>query len=60
MEQMERIVFNDYVDATLAGFFMFVVLTILVFGVRTILAARASGSPSAHETPFVAAPAAQA
>lgn len=56
MEQMERIVFNDYVDAALAGFFMVVVLSVLVFGIRTVLAARASGTPSAKESPFVPMP----
>ncbi|HEU4776606.1 MAG TPA: carbon starvation CstA family protein, partial [Telluria sp.] len=54
MEQMHRIVFNDYVDATLAGFFIVVVLAVLGFGIRTILAARANGAPSAQESPFVA------
>jgi len=60
MEQMHRIVFNDYVDASLAAFFIVVVLAVLGFGIRTILAARASGSPSAKESPFVAQPMAQA
>jgi len=54
IEQMERIIFNDYVNATLAGFFMFVVLAVLVYGVRTVMAARASNSPTAKETPYVA------
>jgi carbon starvation protein len=53
MAEMQRIVFNDYVDAALAGFFMLVVLAVLVFGIRTVLAARASSTPSARETPFV-------
>jgi carbon starvation protein len=56
IEQMERIIFNDYVNATLAGFFMFVVLAVLVYGVRTVMAARASSSPTAKETPYVAMP----
>ena len=56
MEQMQRIVFNDFVDATLAGFFMLVVLSVLVFGVRTVMAARGSGTPSAKESPFVPMP----
>ncbi|SHH10902.1 carbon starvation CstA family protein [Massilia sp. CF038] len=60
MEQMQRIVFNDYVDASLAGFFMVVVLAVLVFGIKTVLAARANGSPSAKESPFVLQPMAQA
>jgi carbon starvation protein len=54
MAQMERIVFNDYLDAGLAGFFMVVLLSVLVFGVRTVLAARATAAPSARESAFVA------
>jgi carbon starvation protein CstA len=54
MDQMHRIVFNDYVDASLAGFFILVVLAVLGFGIRTILAARASAAPSAKESPFIA------
>jgi carbon starvation protein len=56
IQQMERIIFNDYVNATLAGFFIFVVLAVLVYGVRTVLAARASSGPTAKETPYVAMP----
>jgi len=59
LDQMGRIVFNDYVDATLAGFFMVVVLAVLYYGVRTVLDARNNNSPTVHESPFVAAPAAQ-
>jgi carbon starvation protein len=54
MAQMHQIVFNDYLDASLAGFFMFVVLSVLFFGARTVLKARANASPSSMETPFVA------
>jgi carbon starvation protein len=53
MEQMRQIVFNDYLDAGLAGFFMLVVLAVLGFGIRTVLAARANAVPSSKETPFV-------
>lgn len=56
IEQMERIIFNDYVNATLAGFFIFVVLAVLLYGVRTVMAARASSVPTAKETPYVATP----
>ena len=52
MEQMERIVFNDYLDAGLAMFFMVVVVSVLVFGVRSAMAARANAKPSTQETPF--------
>ncbi|MGG7603209.1 carbon starvation CstA family protein [Massilia sp. BKSP1R2A-1] len=59
VEQMERIIFNDYVDATLAGFFILVVLAVVFYGIRTILASRASSGPTAKETPYVAMSGAQ-
>lgn len=51
--QMQQIIFNDQLDASLAGFFILVVLSVLVFGMRTVLAARASDKPSANESPRV-------
>ncbi|VVE63525.1 carbon starvation protein A [Pandoraea captiosa] len=57
--QMQQIVFNDYVDATLAGVFMFVVVSVAVFGLRTILVARRNNKPTAKETPFEPMPAGQ-
>jgi carbon starvation protein len=59
MAQMQQIVFNDYLDAGLAAFFMFVVLAVLVAGVRKSMAAYANAKPSTLETPFEAAPLAQ-
>jgi len=56
---MERIIFNDYVNASLAGFFIFVVLAVLFYGLRTVMAARQSNTPTAKESPYVAMPAAQ-
>jgi carbon starvation protein CstA len=56
--QMQQIVFNDYLDASLSGFFMFVVVAVLIAGVMTVLKARHHGAPSAQESPFVPAPAA--
>ena len=58
--QMKQIVFNDYLDASLAGFFIFVVLAVLIAGVMTVLKARGHGAPSAKETPFVPSSIAQA
>ncbi|WP_374620282.1 carbon starvation CstA family protein [Pandoraea sp.] len=55
--QMQQIVFNDYVDATLAGVFMFVVVAVAAFGLRTILVARRANKPTARETPFESMPA---
>ncbi|MFS2007535.1 carbon starvation CstA family protein [Duganella sp. CT11-25] len=54
--QMHQIIFNDYLDASLAGFFVIVVLSVLVFGVRTVLAARANDKPTAQESPMVLTP----
>jgi len=59
LAEMRRIIFNDYVDATLAGFFMVVVLAVLFYGIKTVIAARNSASPTVKESPFVAAPTAQ-
>jgi carbon starvation protein len=57
--QMRQIIFNDYVDASMAGFFMIVVLAVLFYGVRTAMRARRDNLPSSQETPFVASPVVQ-
>jgi len=57
IDQMQQIIFNDYIDAALAGFFIAVVLSVLVFGIRSILVARANNKPSTQESPFEAFPA---
>lgn len=57
--EMERIIFNDYVNASLAGFFIFVVLAVLFYGVRTVMDARKANGPTAKESPYVAMPTAQ-
>jgi len=54
--QMQQVIFNDYLDASLAGFFMIVVLSVLAFGIRTVLAARASAQPTAQESAMVLSP----
>jgi carbon starvation protein len=45
LDQMNQIVFNDYVDATLCGFFVLVVVVMAVYGV--IWCARAWATPRA-------------
>ncbi|MBW8847391.1 MAG: carbon starvation protein A [Burkholderiales bacterium] len=50
---MERVVFNDRLDAALCALFMGVVLSVLVYSVKTILAARRSRQATAQETRFV-------
>ncbi len=48
--QMGRIVFNDYVDAVMAGAFMALVVAMLAFGALAIRAALASPNVTARET----------
>jgi carbon starvation protein len=57
--QMQQIIFNDYLDAGLAAFFVIVVVSVLFFGIRTIMKARADSRPSTKETPFQAMPTVQ-
>ena len=54
---MERIVFNDRLDAALCALFMFVVISVLVYSLRAVRAARAEGRPSVQEAPFQPLPA---
>jgi len=44
MQQMQSIVFNDYIDAAMGGFFMVVVVAMLLFAIRSILHARRTGT----------------
>jgi len=53
--EMSRIVFNDYVDATLAAVFVAVVLSIVVFGVISIRRALGTSAPTAVEIEFAGA-----
>jgi carbon starvation protein len=52
IEEMQRIALNDYIDAALCITFLLVVVSIAFYGVRTIIAARATGQPTARETPY--------
>lgn len=49
IEQMQQVIFNDYVNASLAALFMLVLLSILMFAIRTMLAARGRGGPPGAE-----------
>ncbi|MEP7043230.1 MAG: carbon starvation CstA family protein [Dokdonella sp.] len=51
---MQRIVFNNYLDAALTALFMLLVVAAVVFGVRAVLAARRLSRPSVNEEPYVA------
>ena len=54
MEDMQRVVFNDYVDTTLCALFMAVAVSTIVFGLLAAIKARRETRPTAHETPYVA------
>ncbi|MFN3861089.1 MAG: carbon starvation CstA family protein [Roseateles sp.] len=56
---MERVVFNDRLDAALCALFMGVVISVLIYSARAILAARRAARPTAQETTFVPLPAGQ-
>jgi carbon starvation protein len=49
--EMRQILFNDYVDAGLVAIFLAVVLSLLVFTIRTCIAARRFAAPTAREIP---------
>ncbi|EQB11880.1 carbon starvation protein A [Sphingobium lactosutens DS20] len=51
MDEMQRIIFNDRVDAALVGLFLAVVLAILFFAIRSCTAARRNAVPTACEIP---------
>ncbi|MCP3099891.1 carbon starvation protein A [Myxococcus sp. K15C18031901] len=53
VEDMRRIITNDYVDATLTVFFMLLVVATVAFGLRAALAALRAPGPTARETPYV-------
>ncbi len=51
--QMNQIIINDYVDATLAAIFMAVVLSVLYYGIRGCLKALRDQKPSSVEAEIV-------
>ncbi len=52
VEQMNRIILNDYIDATLCIIFLLVVVSVVFYGIRAIMAARAANAPTSKETPY--------
>ncbi|AKJ27186.1 carbon starvation protein A [Caldimonas brevitalea] len=52
VEAMERIVFNDRIDAALCALFMLVVLCVAGYGIRSMRLALAAAHPTVHESPF--------
>ncbi|GAA4031484.1 carbon starvation CstA family protein [Actimicrobium antarcticum] len=54
LAQMQHVVVNDWINATLAMVFMLVVVSVLFFSIRTVIAARRANRPSVDEVPFEA------
>jgi len=53
--QMRQVIFNDYVNSSLAALFIAVVLAMVFYGLRAVAAARRSEAPTALETVDAAA-----
>jgi carbon starvation protein len=60
LDQMRQVVFNDYVDATLAALFVAVVVAIVIYGLINIRKALGTAKPTAVEVEFAGAAAAGA
>ena len=56
MGQMSQIIFNDRIDAALAGVFVLVVLAIIVYGIRSCIEAYRADRWTAQETIGIADP----
>ncbi len=54
IDEMHRIITNDYVNSGLSMLFMAIVVIVIVFGIRTAMMARRIATPTASETPYVA------
>ena len=55
LEQMSRVIFNDYVDATLAALFVAVIVSMVVYGVINIRRALGAPTATATEVEFIGA-----
>ncbi len=60
LAEMSRVVMNDYINAGLCAIFIFVVVSIVVFGLRSVQRARNENKPTARETPYETLPVAAA
>ena len=60
VEQMQQIVFNNYLDAVLAIFFIFVVVAILLYTIIACHKGWQEGKPTSRELPYEAIPAGKA
>ena len=54
MGAMQQVMINNYINAGLTALFLFVVLAVLVYSIKSILAARREGQRTDRETAYVA------
>ncbi|KQY51122.1 carbon starvation CstA family protein [Lysobacter sp. Root494] len=54
MEDMSRVILNNYIDAGLCALFVAVVVATVFFGIRAALAARSNNAPTSKESDYVA------
>ena len=54
IEEMQRVAFNNYLDAVVCGFFVLLVLAMCVFAAKICLQALKQAKPTAHEIPPLA------
>ena len=55
LEEMQRVLRNDYVDAALTVLLMALVVAVVTLGLRAALRARQAPTATTRETPYVAA-----
>jgi len=53
IEEMQRVAFNNYLDAVICGFFVLLVLAMCVYAILISLKAMRASQPTVQETPFV-------
>ncbi|PEI97229.1 carbon starvation protein CstA [Bacillus pseudomycoides] len=53
VEQMKQIIFNDYIDATLCGIFMLVVIAVLISAIRIWIKVLQNKSIPLKEAPYI-------
>ena len=51
IEEMQRVAFNNYLDAVVCGFFVLLVVAMCIFAVKICLQALKQANPTAHEIP---------
>ena len=51
IEEMQRVAFNNYLDAVVCGFFVLLVVAMCVFAAKICLQALKQANPTAHEIP---------